>query len=82
MPHVHADSLTQLLNEDHKIHDTDNIHALPETTESSKDALGPSVNISDSAMLGAGDRKPTIGGRKVQPKRPAGVRKSFKLDSF
>ncbi|OXU25409.1 hypothetical protein TSAR_012627 [Trichomalopsis sarcophagae] len=75
VPHVHEDTVTQLLNEDHKIHATDNIHAVPETIEPSTEALGPSVNISDSAMLGAADRKPTIGGRKVPPKRPGGLGK-------
>jgi hypothetical protein len=78
--HVHEDAVTKLLNENHKIHDSDNIHAL-DTTESSKEFLEPSVNISESAMLGASDRKPTIGVRKAQSKRP-GVNKTFKYFIF
>lgn len=75
--HVHEDLITKLVNEDHKIHDSDNIHAAADITEPSKEVLGPSTNISESAMLGSSDRKPTIGIRKVQPKRPGAVSKIF-----
>ncbi|XP_011501996.1 PREDICTED: ADP-ribosylation factor GTPase-activating protein 2 [Ceratosolen solmsi marchali] len=76
--HIHEDSITKLVNENHKIHDSDNIHAL-DTSESSKEILEPSVNISESAMLGACERKPTIGVRKVQPKRPGVGKKTIGL---
>lgn len=70
--HIHADTITKLVTEDHKIHDLDNIKANLGTNEPSKEVLGPSVNLSDSALFGATDRKPTIGVRKPQP-RKAGV---------
>ena len=71
--HVHADAITKLIDESQEIKSNDNIHA-KEDIHSSKEVLGPSVNISESALFDAPtDRTPTIGGRKPQPKR-AGVR--------
>ncbi|XP_014211187.1 ADP-ribosylation factor GTPase-activating protein 2 isoform X2 [Copidosoma floridanum] len=67
--HVHEDTITKLLNEDHVIHELDNIHLTKNTIEPSKEVLGPSANISESPMLGTAVRKSTIGVRKPQPKK-------------
>ncbi|KAJ8676332.1 hypothetical protein QAD02_012119 [Eretmocerus hayati] len=72
---VHADTITKLVNEDHDVHKSDNIHANLSTNLASKDVLEPSLNITESAMLGESDRKPTIGVRKAQPKKVALGRK-------
>lgn len=48
------------------------------TSEATKDSMGPSVNLSDSNLPAAAERKCTIGGRKIQQKR-TGV-SSIKLE--
>lgn len=67
--HVHADPVVNLVNESQEIKDNDNIHAKSDNTKHSKEALGPSVNVSEFAMLGESDRKPTIGVRKPQARK-------------
>ncbi|XP_058806888.1 ADP-ribosylation factor GTPase-activating protein 2 isoform X2 [Phymastichus coffea] len=72
--HVHADPVMNLVNESQEIKDNDNIHAELDIKDSTKETLGPSVNICESAMLGTSEIKPTIGVRKPQP-RKAGLAK-------